>query len=261
MSEGAPGFFLQDDPRAEHFVFDMPSYWWSRPYEYAWAASFARPGDVVLDAACGVCHPLKFHLLDVCGEVHACDSDPRILSPRAILQEIAEVYGKDTADAFPARYLDKIHYKQCDICNLPHESETFDKIFCISVLEHLEDRFNTSPGLLPFFFALRLFSPHAIFKSLKEFRRALKPDGMIVLTFDYPRINLAYLHKILPILGLHWVESAGFAIPAGALYSKEHDSYCFRALLRKTGSVSFLEPREPGNAGPRSHTDSQEAAK
>lgn len=33
-------FFNKDDARVEKIIFPLPSYWWSRFYEYAWAAEF-----------------------------------------------------------------------------------------------------------------------------------------------------------------------------------------------------------------------------
>lgn len=236
MRDDTPGFFLHDDPRNEHLVFDLPGYWWSRPHEYAWATTFARTGDVVLDAACGISHPLKFHLLDVCREVHACDNDPRILSGHAILQEIADVFGQDAAASFPPRYLEGIRFRQCDISTLPYDDQSFDRIFCISVLEHLKDRFNETAGLMPFFRLLRWLLPAAIYKTLKEFRRTLKQGGTIVLTFDYPRINLEYFRRILPLLGLRYAGEGEFSVPHNALYSAENKLYCFHAALERTDS-------------------------
>lgn len=50
-------------------------------------------------------HPFKFHLLDRCGEVHACDLDERVLSREEAIRELVNVYGMETASALPEGYL------------------------------------------------------------------------------------------------------------------------------------------------------------
>ena len=62
----ATRFIRQSDPQTSKLIFKLPSTWWSRPYEYAWADKFVEPGDTVLDAACGIAHPFKFYLADKC---------------------------------------------------------------------------------------------------------------------------------------------------------------------------------------------------
>ena len=59
-------FFNTNDKRMDTVVFPLPSHWWSRFYEYAWAAEFCSENDVVLDAACGIPHPFKFYLAGKC---------------------------------------------------------------------------------------------------------------------------------------------------------------------------------------------------
>ena len=42
------GFFRWDDPKVSEVAgYALPPDWWSRPYEYAWALGFAKPGQVV----------------------------------------------------------------------------------------------------------------------------------------------------------------------------------------------------------------------
>lgn len=77
-------FITTNDIREDEFVFKIGKNWWSRPYEYAWAAEFVEPDDVALDAACGVIHPLKFYLAQKCSEVYACDLDGAINAPEEI---------------------------------------------------------------------------------------------------------------------------------------------------------------------------------
>ncbi len=119
----------------------------------------------------------------------------------ATLRGIARVYGDAAAATLPEKYLERIRYKRASVTRLPYQDGMFDRVFCISVLEHLDDFFNRHagwhvPGL--FRFAFR----HDIELALHEFRRVLMDDGIIVLTFDYPDINLDYLFGIIAAAGL-----------------------------------------------------------
>lgn len=60
-------FITFDDPQLKKVILELPEIWWSRMYEYAWASSFVNDDHVVLDAACGICHPFKFHLCNILG--------------------------------------------------------------------------------------------------------------------------------------------------------------------------------------------------
>ncbi len=51
-------FVQLSDDQSDYFVYKMPGEWWSRKYEYEWASQFCHESQVVLDAACGVEHPL-----------------------------------------------------------------------------------------------------------------------------------------------------------------------------------------------------------
>jgi len=56
-------FILADDPHCDTIAgIPIPQNWWSRHQEYKWAAQFAGPEYVVLDAACGISHPFKWYL-------------------------------------------------------------------------------------------------------------------------------------------------------------------------------------------------------
>lgn len=207
-------------------------HWWSRPYEYAWASQFAESEDIVLDAACGICHPLKFYLLDNCRKVYACDIDKRILSPEEILKDIADDFGEETATHFPQKYLKNIHYTKAPLTALPYEDKTFNKIYCISVLEHLDEPFNKYLNMVNMDLFNRLFLRNMRL-SLKEFERTLKDDGLIILTFDYPTVNLKYLTKTLLDIGLVFADNISFEISENAVYSQKNELYCFRAILKK----------------------------
>jgi SAM-dependent methyltransferase len=71
-------------------------------------------------------------------------------------------------------YLDKLYkktnsreygdvtFKQCDLAQLPFDDDTFDALYCISVLEHTANRKEIA----------------------REFNRVLKPGGLAVITWD-----------------------------------------------------------------------------
>ncbi len=229
-------FFTTSDSRAGHLVLPLPPVWWSRPFEYAWAAELAEGAGTVLDAACGVEHPFKFHLLDRCSDVHACDLDERVLSREATLEELRRSYGDEAVEGLHGRYLTDIRYERASLTRLPYPDRMFDRVFCISVLEHLNDFFNRHAAWSvprPLLFAF----PHDIERTHREFRRILKDDGLLVITFDYPDINLDYLFRITAELGLAPAGDVKRDIPPDALFSESLGLRCFRLVLRKDGSA------------------------
>jgi len=206
-------FFIRSDPRTEQLILPLPPYWWSRFYEYEWARQFCDPNDVALDAGCGISHPFKFYLSDVCREVHACDIDARILSPEAILNDIANDFGADAAKSFPLKYFQQLFFARASLTALPYEDNKFDKIYCISVLEHL--------------------SLTDMFLSMQEFKRTLKDDGMLLLTLDYPIVDLIVLINIIEHLDLEFAGDLSLDLPEDALFSSIYGLYCFKAAVRK----------------------------
>jgi len=228
-------FFTIRDERSDHFVLPLPSAWWSRPYEYSWASQFTEESDTVLDAACGIEHPYKFYLLDTCREVYACDLDERVLSRSAMFHELRQIYGQEATDKLPEKYFSRIHYSRASLTELPYADRMFDKIFCISVLEHLKDLFNKH-NITFGFTILRLFLRNDLYVALREFRRVLKDDGLIIMTFDYPDINLAYMSMISNALGFIPAGHLEREIPADAIhfYFQRKDFFCYRLVLKKS---------------------------
>lgn len=227
-------FVTTGDERLDHLILPLHKTWWSRPYEYAWASGFADSADTVLDAACGVEHPFKFFLLDRCREVHACDIDNRILSREEILREIRSVFGDDAAAGLPERYLEGVRYKLASVTRLPYPDRMFHRVFCISVLEHLDDFINRHAGW-PVPRSLRFLFHRDIERALREFRRVLADDGVIVLTFDHPDINLDYLFEVSAVAGLEPAGEVRRDIPPDALYHEPLGIRCFRLVLKKKG--------------------------
>jgi len=236
MEQMVSRFFLKTDIQINRIVLPLHGAWWSRSYEYAWAGTFADTG-TVLDAACGIEHPFKFFLLDHAQKVHACDMEEGILSKDVIRKGIRDTYGETAAASLQGRYLDEVHFHRASITKLPYEDGMFDRIFCISVLEHLHDHCNRHTWL-PRVNIIQSLLKRDILLALGEFKRTLKDDGLIVLTFDYPNINLEYLTWIISCLGLAFAGKVSFDIPDNALYSENLHLYCFRAVLKK-GNKGF----------------------
>ena len=229
-------FVRASDMRRDHFVYPLPSSWWSRSYEYAWAAGFAEADDIALDAASGIEHPLKFYLVDHCRRCYACDADHRITDPGAIKAALLAMTGSRQLDSSPERYLQEVDYCRARLEELPYSDRKFDKIYCISVLEHLPDRFNRHAWLRPWR-GLLPFAAGQVELALREFYRTLKDDGLLVLTLDYPRIDLGYFVSLVEEIGFAFSAGIDLELPEDALYSPAHRLYCFRSLLRKKKAV------------------------
>jgi ubiquinone/menaquinone biosynthesis C-methylase UbiE len=196
-------------------LFDLPETWWSRPYEYAWAAKFAAPGSVVVDVASGISHPFKWYLTTLAGEVYACDIDPRIVSEEATLLDIRADFGEQAVATFDRSLLHRIHLNLCDMTRLPYRDRMFDTVYCISVLEHVDET--------------------ARFQALTEFVRVMKDDGQIVLTVDYPTVDLRHLEESMTRLRLRFRAEHNFSIPEDAISSSlwGMELKCVRLLLEK----------------------------
>ena len=235
MTNSQSRFFRSSDPTVKNVIYPLRPTWWSRPYEYAWASTFCNTNDVVLDAACGIDAPFKFYLLDHCKELHACDIDPNLLLRDNFLKDIETAFGEEARKNFPAKYFDQIHYKIADLTKLPYQSQSFDKVFCVSVLEHLNDHKNKYPLLskiIP-----PIWQKKDLFFALTEFKRVLRDDGIVILTFDFPDINLNYFTQIVDAIGFEFVDGIETSIPDDAVFikypSKNYRLHCFRSVLKK----------------------------
>lgn len=211
-------FFRTSDIRTDDMVYAFPATWWSRRYEYAWAASFAGPDLTVLDAACGILHPFKFHLNKTCRETFACDRDPLILDKDAILNNIISEIGVEAitheGGGVSHESFEGLKLACTDITKLPYEDERFDRVFCISVLEHMDGA--------------------TMIQALSEMRRTLKKDGLVVLTFDFPTIDPPQMVATVVGAGLVFADEIDMKLPDDAVYSDLWGRlYCFRALLKR----------------------------
>jgi SAM-dependent methyltransferase len=215
MDRDASRFIRWPDRREATVVYPLPEPWWSRPYEYAWATEFVRPTDVVLDVACGVCHPFKFRLGELARTTYASDRDPRVVSPPAILDDIRTSVGDAAADAFDRGRFAQVELAVCDMTRMPYPDAAFDRVFCISVFEHL--------------------APLDQLRSLLEFTRVLRDDGLLVLTVDHPTVDLDRLTAQLAMAELRFSGAADFTVPPDAIVSSlwGTELRCVRLAIEK----------------------------
>jgi len=170
----------------------IPLEWWSRFYEYEWAKQFVVKNQNVLDAGCGIEHPFKYYLADMNCKVTAVDKD----------EAIKDLKYKNTT--FIQTELKKLSSE------LPVNS--FDTIFCISVLEH------TKNGL----------------KSILDgFNAILKDNGKIIITFDYPLMIPEEFYNILLQTNLRFDNQFNFETSKEDLIGYYQNFRIFTAVLTK----------------------------
>ena len=189
-------FIVSTDPHVEYVAgIPLRESWWSRPYEYAWAEQFVGPNLVVLDAACGISHPFKWLLGVTCKETWACDIDFRILHYDQILAETQRDLGYEAYRALNMNFSlrEKVNRVKASICELPDTLPQFDRIFCISTLEHMD--------------------PASRKEALSEFARKLKPDGLVVITVAYPLVQIPEFLEAAKEAGLEPVSGADLEPP------------------------------------------------
>lgn len=207
-------YILPTDPRLDAVAgLKLPPQWWSRPYEYAWALAQVPDGARfrVLDAACGIPHPLKFALAEMGCWTDACDQDPQILQPEAILKAVQDDFGPEVDSV--RRALPFLRLRNANVRALPYLSDTFDRVFCISLFEHMPR--SEQAGVL------------------RNFRDVLTDTGRIVLTADVPGLDPEQLPALLRQTGLRFVGPVDLREPPNALWSDYYGPRlrCFRALL------------------------------
>ncbi|MFC1573852.1 class I SAM-dependent methyltransferase [Candidatus Latescibacterota bacterium] len=142
---------------------------WDNP----WAISNAglRKGMKILDCGSGR-GVLQFYLASKGLDVYSIDVSH---NRSKLFKKIQRFFGRMgiTYSIDPYRVHKKLNKKYHVNVKFKHESAEaisfpdnfFDRIFCISVIEHMEDE--------------------TIANSMKEMERVLKPGGLLLLTFDY----------------------------------------------------------------------------
>jgi predicted SAM-dependent methyltransferase len=132
-------------------------------------------------------------------------------------QEIKEDLGNDAFQVLQIVDRSRLRCDLASILELPYGSRVMDRVFCLSVLEHLPQEEQL--------------------RALTEFRRVMKSQGLMVLTFDYPAVNMAFFQYAIRVAGLKFAGPVDFSIRSGGLTSPDGHLRCFRAILRTQQEV------------------------
>lgn len=162
----------------------------TRQWEYPWAIinSKIEKGHKVLDAGCGSA-PLLLYLYKTGYLCFGLDSKFYDEVIPACQHRIKVRIALRLSKFYPLHFLFnphklvgmtntakalgfKINYLKGNLVNLPHLDNAFDRIFCISVAEHL--------------------SREEMLKAAGELGRVLKPGGLLIVTMDYAGTGLLW---------------------------------------------------------------------
>jgi SAM-dependent methyltransferase len=208
-------FFTTTDPQIDNLIFPLePKFWWSRTREYPACINHIKEGKIILDAGCGIEHSFKFYIADKAKEIYACDIED--LSFDNIKLAIIKRFGEEQSKLFTQEMYNKVKFNQCDFTSLPYENNKFDYITCISVIEHIDN--------------------DTILKSLSEFKRVLKSNGEILLTFDYPVKKPEEIVELAIQSGLTIKGDFNYTLPDNAIssdYFGYGTLYCYSMVLCK----------------------------
>ena len=200
LCEHSCTFVRTEHERLIFYVAPSPLHW-SRQCEWPWVL---RNGEweedqIVVDVGSGW-SVLKYALAQRVKIIWAIDNDP----PSVVKAQ--ETTTKFVQEGYIARGI--VHHRMHDARNLPFESDSVDRVVCVSVLEHIEGK-------------------EGRFKALSEIKRVLRPNGITLLTFDVVvngksdntnfYVNLGEAAEILGFFGI----SSSFPARAIGAYMEE----------------------------------------
>jgi len=147
----------------------------TRCWEYPWILENGcfEKGITCLDAGCGQ-SPLPAYLYGLGCDSHGLDY------LQGEKDDNPETYG--IPQEWIKTWEGKVQYHHGIMSDAPFPDNSFDRITCISVLEHI----------------LTPQEPHAHYPCLKELKRILKPGGLLIVTVDYfinPELTPGYDYR------------------------------------------------------------------
>lgn len=179
---------------------------WSREWEYAWAIVHANINkyNTILDCGCGGSPLMPFFANTIGCQAHGIDityGNYFDKDPSSLISSTKPLANLKHFFIDPTTIVDNLHIDKQSLDNIKYKENYFDKIFCISVIEHLEE------------FVAR--------QGLKEMARVLKPGGKLFITLDHTSYKNhvkswceGNFMKIIEWSGLDVDGSADFTIPS-----------------------------------------------
>jgi len=178
---------------------------WSREWEYAWVIRNGcfKEGDKVLDCGCGG-SPLLPYLVEkrkCIGYGVDFNHGSQIIYDKPDIEQQVCLANLRYYFIDPHYVVkENLYIEQGDISCLSYDDNYFDKVMCISVLEHLDEDVGK--------------------KSLIQMKRVLKPGGKLIITLDHNSYNghvkewcEGKFMDIIESTGLELVEDSNFEIP------------------------------------------------
>lgn len=196
-SDYSTRFFVDTDDQEYYFFRQMKDNMWNRSREYIWCSKFVSHSDVCLDAACGTWQPFRFWLAENCAKTHACDMNGKAANFSVCASDVANMFVEPeplSLDTFS-----KTNTVIANLAKLPYEDDMFDKVFCISVLEHTKK----DQGI------------EVVNNAMREFERVVKPGGLVIMTMDCPPFVFQDLLDCVAVTDLKFV---------GSISSSKHDN-------------------------------------
>ncbi|PLX29969.1 MAG: hypothetical protein C0582_01905 [Alphaproteobacteria bacterium] len=189
-----------------HLSADIRNFWWSDGYKKFFAENFdLKSKKMALDVGCGAGHSTQF-LAGLCG------SETEILGVDANLKILETA--KERSQSYP-----NISYQPGEVCELPFDSNTFDLVFCQTLLIHVHD----------------------VTKALDEIKRVLKPGGLAILAETNNTSILANANSALRSLsheeGITLIDFFNHVV-AGKKYQEGGDitiAYMLESMARDVG--------------------------
>lgn len=146
-----------------------------RRTEYPWAIKNGKLDKTmkILDVGSGI-SIFPIYLASKGHNVSSIDFDEILMN--RVSPELAKLSGVN------------VKYSFGDATKINFEDESFDRVFCISTIEHLEEEFVNGEYV-------NQHKKNLDIKAIGEMLRVLKPEGMLIMTFDWsenPNDHRAY---------------------------------------------------------------------
>lgn len=201
---------------------DYPVFYASRMWEYPFAilAAELKQGMKCADIGCGTT-PFTPYLCQQAGAKNVTGFDPDYFS-----EANPEPY---YAFGIKKEFIEKAGFNFCpdDMTNLNSKNEVFDRVFCISVIEHI-------------------LEPSIWQKGIKEMVRILKPGGRLIITVDLGINNpLTSPLKLIEYSGLTPLNSINLKWHKKRFATVDGNNMdVFGLVLEKSNSSIFLDYEE-----------------